>query len=144
MINTHLYGDQYVPRVAALGLDYLVTWTSLGQDGSREGVYGQFVHSTGSLTGGEFRVNTTTVGQQMQPSVASDGCGINLSWSGVRSPGCRMNLICSPSGTTTFPPLWRRCRAPFVWAPFVVSNGNYQPQLVVRLVAGAGHFGVQL
>ena len=58
---------------ASIGVDYLVVWTSLGQDGSREGVYGQFVHSDGTLVGGEFRVNTTTIGQQMQPAVASDG-----------------------------------------------------------------------
>jgi hypothetical protein len=63
-------------RVSARSaLDYLVVWTSLGQDGSREGVYGQFVHSDGSLVGGEFRVNTTTIGQQMQPAVVSDGVG---------------------------------------------------------------------
>ena len=72
-VNTYLAGDQYAPRISAIGGDYLVVWTSLGQDGSREGVYGQFVHEDGSLVGGEFRVNTTTAGQQMQPAVASDG-----------------------------------------------------------------------
>ena len=38
-VNTHIYGDQYAPRISAIGSDYLVVWTSLGQDGSREGVY---------------------------------------------------------------------------------------------------------
>ena len=65
--------DQYAPRISAIGGDYLIVWTSLWEDGSREGVYGQFVHEDGSMVGGEFRVNTTTVSQQMQPTVASDG-----------------------------------------------------------------------
>ncbi|MEI9961762.1 MAG: hypothetical protein WDM76_11695 [Limisphaerales bacterium] len=36
-VNNWLYGDQYAPRINALGSDYLVVWTSLGQDGSRQG-----------------------------------------------------------------------------------------------------------
>ena len=77
VVNSYRYGDQYIPRVSSIGLDYLVTWTSLGQDGSREGVFGQFIHNNGTNNavpvGGEFMVNTTTGGQQMQPVVASDG-----------------------------------------------------------------------
>jgi hypothetical protein len=54
-------------------MDYLVTWTSLGQDGSREGVYGKFLPRDGSPTNSEFRVNTTTMSRQMHPAVAADG-----------------------------------------------------------------------
>ena len=50
-VNSHLYGDQYAPRISAIGADYLIVWTSLGQDGSREGVFGQFVHE-GWFAGG--------------------------------------------------------------------------------------------
>jgi hypothetical protein len=82
-VNTHVYGDQLAPKISASGSDYLVAWTSMGQDGSREGVYGQFLRGDGSLMGGEFRVNTTTVSQQIQPSVASDGNGRFLAlWTG--------------------------------------------------------------
>jgi len=129
-INTYLYGDQYVPRIAAIGLDYFVTWTSLAEDGSREGVYGQFVHSTGSRTGGEFRVNTTTVAQQMQPSVASDGVNqFIVIWSSFTGLQNEFDLYAQrylnvSSSLLAMP-------APFVWVPFVVSNGVYQPQLVV-------------
>ena len=35
-VNSHLYGDQYAPRLSATGIDYMIVWTSLGQDGSRE------------------------------------------------------------------------------------------------------------
>jgi hypothetical protein len=72
-VNTWLYGDQYAPKIAAMQTEYLVTWTSLAQDGSREGVYGQFLRSDGSLLQDEFRVNTTTASQQMHPAVAADG-----------------------------------------------------------------------
>jgi hypothetical protein len=72
-VNTRLFGDQFSPKVARVGTDYLVTWTSLSQDGSREGVYGQYLRPDGTLLQGEFRVNTTTASQQVHPGVGSDG-----------------------------------------------------------------------
>ena len=57
----------------SIARDYMIVWTSLGQDGSREGVFGQFVHENGTPVGGEFQVNTTTINRQMQPVVTSDG-----------------------------------------------------------------------
>jgi hypothetical protein len=74
-INTYLYGDQYQPTIAAGPTGSLVVWTSLNEDGSREGVYGRFLGGGTQVSGGEFRVNTTTVSQQMHPSVAWDGVG---------------------------------------------------------------------
>jgi hypothetical protein len=82
-VNTQLYGDQYAPKLSCIGTTYLAVWTSLGQDGSREGVFGQFLNGDGSHLGGEFGVNTTVVNQQMFPAVASDGVGKFLVvWSG--------------------------------------------------------------
>lgn len=72
-VNTTQFGDQLAPQIAAMGTDYFVEWTSMGQDGSREGVYRQFLRGDGSLLYGEDRVNSTTAAQQMQPTVASDG-----------------------------------------------------------------------
>ncbi len=74
-INTYLYGDQYQPKIAAGPAGSLVVWTSLGEDGSREGVYGRFLAGGTQVSGDEFRVNTTTISQQMHPSVAWDGLG---------------------------------------------------------------------
>jgi hypothetical protein len=129
-VNSYTSGDQYNPRISVVGGDYFILWTSLGQDGSREGVYGQFVHENGALVGNEFLVNTTTLGQQMEPAVASDGIGQFLAvWT---------SFTFGPSGFDLFAQRYENAGAvlapmgaPFVWAPFVISNGVYQPQLVV-------------
>ena len=82
-VNTFTYGDQLAPKVSSIASDYQVVWTSMGQDGSDDGVYGQFLKSDGSLSGTEFRVNTSTPSQQMHPTVCSDGVGTFLTvWSG--------------------------------------------------------------
>jgi hypothetical protein len=129
-VNTRLYGDQYVPRVSALGLDYLVTWTSLGQDSSREGVFGQLVHNDGVLKGTEFLVNTTTTGQQMQPTVAADGVNQFLVvWTSFNGLPNTFDLYAQRYLNVSA--LLQPMAAPFVWAPFTLSNGVYQPQLVV-------------
>jgi len=137
LVNTHLYGDQYAPRISAIGADYLIVWTSLGQDGSREGVFGQFVHEDGSLVGGEFRVNTTTPGSQMQPAVASDGAGQFLVvWTGFTFSPASMDLFAQRYANVSA--ILEAMDAPFVYAPFVVSNGVYQPQLQVSWPALLG------
>ena len=74
VVNTHVDGDQFGPCVASSGDQQVVVWTSVGQDGSREGVYGRVI-SGGTVSGEEFRVNGTTVSRQVQPGVASDGQG---------------------------------------------------------------------
>jgi hypothetical protein len=72
-INTFLYGDQYSPKIASGPSGSLVVWTSLGQDGSREGVFGRFLLGGTAVAGDEFMINTTTASQQMYPSVAWNG-----------------------------------------------------------------------
>ncbi len=72
-LNTETHGDQYAPKLSAFGKNYLAVWNSLGQDTSREGVFGQFLMNNGDLAGVEFRVNTTTASRQIHPTIASDG-----------------------------------------------------------------------
>ncbi|GIX50407.1 MAG: hypothetical protein KatS3mg132_601 [Limisphaera sp.] len=74
-LNTHTYGDQFAPRVAVSGASVLVVWTSLEQDGSREGVFGRVLDLSGLPIGAELPINTTTVSQQFHPTVAGDGAG---------------------------------------------------------------------
>jgi hypothetical protein len=72
-LNTYTFGDQIGPKIATLGSDNFVVWTSVGQDASREEVYGRFLSSDGVPVGDEIRINTTTVSQQIHPAIASDG-----------------------------------------------------------------------
>ena len=130
LVNSYLPGNQYAPHLSAIGGDYLVVWTSLGQDGSREGVYGQFVHEDGSLVGGEFRVNTTSAGQQTQPAVASDGADQFLVvWTGFTFGPNSFDLFAQRflNASALLLPL----DAVYVYAPFTLSNNVYQPQLQV-------------
>lgn len=129
-VNTFLYGDQYDPRVSSLGTEYMVVWTSMAQDGSREGVFGQFLHGDGSPNGGEFQVNTTTLSQQMQPAVAADGYGRFLvAWTSFVGGIGSFDLYAQRYVNLSQPLL--PMNAPFVYAPFNVISNSYQPKLVV-------------
>jgi hypothetical protein len=72
-LNQFQFGDQFAPRLATIGSEVLAVWTSMNQDGSREGVIGRFLGSDLIPHGDEFVVNTTTVGSQIHPVVAADG-----------------------------------------------------------------------
>ena len=129
-VNTYQYGDQFGPRLASLGTDYLVVWTSLGQDGDREGVYGKFLRGDGTAAGGEFRANTTTVSQQMHPAVASDGAGqFLITWSSFVGGIGSFDLYAQRYLNSALP--LPAMSAPWVYAPFTFVNGAYQPQLEV-------------
>jgi len=81
-INTHTYGDQYRPKIAAVGNDCAVVWSSLGQDGSWEGVFGSLLQGGTVPTGTEFRANSTTVSRQIHPAISSVGADrFFVSWS---------------------------------------------------------------
>jgi hypothetical protein len=129
-INTETYGDQFAPRLSSAGADYLVVWTSMGQDSSMEGIYGQFLKADGSTNGGEFRVNTTWVSKQMHPAVSSDGSGRFLvSWTSFTGSRSSFDLYAQRyvSAVQQLQPM----AAPYVYVPFITSNGAYQPTVVV-------------
>jgi hypothetical protein len=129
-VNTFTYGDQYSPKITATGTDYLAVWTSLGQDGSHEGVYGQFLHGDGSAWGSELRVNTTVINAQIHPCVASDGAGRFLAvWSSYVG-GVNSFDLYAQRYAKYMPPL-PAMNAPLVYVPFVLINRVYQPQIEV-------------
>ena len=72
-INTFLYGDQYGPKIAAAPSGRLVVWTTMGQDGSFEGIAGRFLQGGTAVAGGEMHINTTTLYAQKHPAVAWNG-----------------------------------------------------------------------
>ncbi|HZE89766.1 MAG TPA: hypothetical protein VE404_09465, partial [Verrucomicrobiae bacterium] len=75
-VNTYTTGYQYFPAIGGDGTGaFVVTWTSVGQDGDQGGVFAQRLDSDGSPAGSEFRVSTNTAGRQATASVAPDGSG---------------------------------------------------------------------
>jgi hypothetical protein len=74
-VNTQLYGDQHSPKIQSAGTNYFDIWTSLQQDGSREGVFGTFLNDDATTSGSELQVNTTTFGPQMHQTLGTDGAG---------------------------------------------------------------------
>jgi VCBS repeat-containing protein len=65
LVNTTTNGDQMYASVAsdAAG-NFVVTWTSDGQDGNKTGVYARRFAGDGTALTGEILVNTTTSGDQ--------------------------------------------------------------------------------
>lgn len=92
-VNTFSYGDQFSPSIASLGSQQLIVWSSMGQDGSWEGVFAQAVNGATRL-GDEFRVNVGRAFSQKQPQVASDGAGRALIiWSGYGTGGSAFDVF---------------------------------------------------
>lgn len=74
-VNTYTRRNQLAPKLAAVGGDLLVVYSSDGADGSGRGIAGQFLTSAGQRTGEELALNSTARGNQLTPVVASDGSG---------------------------------------------------------------------
>ena len=93
-VNSETVGDQNDPALAmnAAGA-FVVVWTSSGQDGSGDGVFGQSFDASGQRVGGELPINVTREGDQQDPSVAISGSGsFVVAWSG-RGPGGRDDIF---------------------------------------------------
>jgi len=75
-VNTTVAGHQYQASVAVFDAGgFAVTWTSIGQDGSFAGVYGQTYNLAGGRVDAEFRINSTTPKDQWQSSVGTLSAG---------------------------------------------------------------------
>jgi hypothetical protein len=136
-VNTYTFGDQYAPKVAVSGTDYYVVWTSMGQDGSREGVYGKVMYNNGAAWGSETLINTTVVNGQIQPAIASDHAGrFMVSWSSFTGGASQLDVYAQRF--TKLLPQLPAMNAPQLHVPFVFSNNVYQPQIEVFWTAQAG------
>ena len=71
-------GEQFAPTVAADAAGgFVVTWTGAEPDGAANGfgVYGRAYDAAGEPRGGEFLANSTSAGNQVFSSVATDAAG---------------------------------------------------------------------
>lgn len=63
--------------------DFVIVWASYQQDGVGWGIFAQRFNAAGVRQGSEFGVNTTTLGQQLDPMVAMNARGdFVITWSG--------------------------------------------------------------
>jgi hypothetical protein len=88
-VNSYTTNGQSYPSVAADSSgNFVVVWTSGAQDGSSYGVFGQRYGSSGAPVGREFRVNASTRGSQLDPSVSADPSGsFVVTWAGDLQDG---------------------------------------------------------
>lgn len=76
LVNTYTTGVQWEPDVAvAPGGHFLVVWSSVGQDGSGSGIFGQRFSPLAQRLGSELQINSFTTSTQARPRVAADGAG---------------------------------------------------------------------
>jgi len=94
LVNTYTTDDQ---EQATVALDasggFLVSWTSVGQDGSLFGVFGQRFDRRGVRIGGEFPINTYTTQRQSSPAAASDGVGFVVTWDSYFEDGSTYSVF---------------------------------------------------
>jgi Protein of unknown function (DUF4038)/Domain of unknown function (DUF5060) len=74
-VNMATENDQTDPAVAETAGEFVVAWTSLGQDGDLGGIFARRIRASGDPVGPEFAINTTTVGHQGFPQVAASASG---------------------------------------------------------------------
>jgi hypothetical protein len=87
LVNTYTFGSQAPAAVmVSPARDFLVTWS--GWDGDLNGVFAQRFDAAGAPIGGEFRINTNTLGDQAGGGIASDDAGnYVIVWQHDDAPG---------------------------------------------------------
>ena len=89
ILNTYNSGSQFAPKLSGIGSKTVAVWTSFGQDGMQEGIFGQVLNSDGSHAGIEMQINSTAASRQVTPVVSTDGQqSVVVAWSsftGVQS-----------------------------------------------------------
>lgn len=84
------------PSVAIVNQDgdFVVSWESLGTDGSGIGVYAQGFKADGTPVGAPQLVNNTIQGNQSRPSLGSDGLGnVIISWQSQTNGGNSYDIM---------------------------------------------------
>ena len=75
-VNSYTTGTQYITAADMdSDGDFVISWSSDGQDGSDYGIFARRFSAAGAPQGSEFRVNTTTAGSQNDSSLAVDSDG---------------------------------------------------------------------
>jgi hypothetical protein len=107
-VNTYTENRQRGPAVACSAAgDFVVAWSSYGQDGDSRGIFGQRFAVNGTFLGAEFLANTYTLADQRSVEMCRDANGaFVLAWestgqdgSGTGIFGQRFDSAGLPSGS---------------------------------------------
>ncbi len=100
-VNTYTNLTQVAHSVALdTGGDFVVAWSSFGQDGNSTGVLARRFDAAGVARGGELVVNTYTASVQDAPSVASDASGnFVVTWQSFGQDGSSYGIFAQRLGT---------------------------------------------
>lgn len=94
VVNTFTTADQRYPTVAVTDGGFVVSWQSLGVDGSNEGIAARRYDAAGAPSGDEFVVNTYDLDNQLHPDVVGDiAGGFVVAWDSIGLDGDGTALI---------------------------------------------------
>ncbi|HRJ68044.1 MAG TPA: Ig-like domain-containing protein [Beijerinckiaceae bacterium] len=94
-INSTFAGHQMKVTAAELNsTNIIVVWQSQSQDSDQNGIFGKILNASGTAITSEFAINTTTVNDQMAPSVTAlaDG-GFLVTWASFGQDGSDYGVI---------------------------------------------------
>ncbi len=86
-VNSYTTNDQSYPSISSNGTNYLICWSSVGQDSDGRGIYAQLLDNEGSKFASEFQVNSCVIGDQTAQAEASDGENYLVVWHSVGQDG---------------------------------------------------------
>jgi hypothetical protein len=134
-VNTFTISYQGHVAAAADGAgNFVVAWSGAAQDGSGFGVFAQRLDASGAPRGSEFRVSTTTAGNQSRPDVAADAAGgFVVVWQSAGQDG---------SGYGVFAQLYDGAGLPRGREFQVNTYTTADQRLAAVACDGAGHFVV--
>jgi hypothetical protein len=104
-VNTSANNDQNLPAVAINESgSFIIVWTSKSQDGDGYGVYARRYDQNGRYTGPEFKINTSTSGNQWIPSVVLNNNGAFIvTWESAGQDGNGYAVIAQKFDNTGIP-----------------------------------------
>jgi hypothetical protein len=134
-VNTYTNNDQRYPSAGADPAgNFVVVWTSQGQDGSGYGIIGRRYSSAGTPLDGEFQVNTYTTNYQGEGVVAVDRSGnFVVVWTSYQQDGSSDGIVGRRFSSTGAP----------LAGEFVINTYTTNSQLLPAVaIDGAGNFVV--
>jgi hypothetical protein len=172
-INAFTTNEQTSPDVAidALG-NFVVAWESFTQDGDQGGIFARRFDSAGNPRGNAFRVNTTTVNDQFEPTIGIDRVGnFMVIWTSTGQdggdegvfgqryggllpapglPGTPPTMLVDPAGNGVFEPgetvavqpAWENASGAAETFTGVLSNFTGPPPSQYLIVDGNAAYGI--